>query len=143
MKVNEIMTEHPAYVTIESSLHDVAQLMVEHDCGSLPVLENETNRNPVGIITDRDIAIRTVAHNKNPLHMIAGEVMTEGVITVTPDSSVEDCVVVMEKNQVRRILVVDDSGNICGIVAQADIARKGTATETAELVKDLSMSATA
>jgi CBS domain-containing protein len=143
MKVSEIMTKHPAYVTLETSLHDVAQLMVEHDCGSLPVLETEEDLTPVGIITDRDITIRTVAHNKNPLHMIAGEVMTEGVITVTPDSSVEECLVVMEKNQVRRILVVDGSRNICGIVAQADIARKGSASDTAELVKDLSMSATA
>ena len=70
--------------------------------------------------------------------MVVGEVMTDNVITVTPDASVEDCVAVMEKNQIRRVAVVDGEGNLCGIVAQADIARKAPAFETAELVKDVS-----
>ena len=72
--------------------------------------------------------------------MIAGEVMTDSVISVTPEISVEDCIATMEKNQIRRILVVDDAGNLSGIVAQADIARMAPPFETAELVKDVSMS---
>ncbi|MDH5579961.1 MAG: CBS domain-containing protein, partial [Betaproteobacteria bacterium] len=59
------------------------------------------------------------------------------------ETSLQDCVNSMETNQIRRILVVDDSGSICGIVAQADIAIRADASETAELVKDVSMTATA
>ncbi len=138
MKVKDIMTSNPAYATLETSLHDVAQLMADHDCGSLPVLETEEIRKPIGMITDRDITIRTVAHNKNPLNMIAGEVMTDEVVTATAEMSVEECCELMENRQIRRIAVVDDAGNLEGIVAQADVARRAPANETAELVKDIS-----
>lgn len=140
MKVEEIMTKNPAYATLDTSLHDVAQMMMDNDCGCIPVLETEENKNLIGMITDRDITIRTVAHNKNPLNMIVGEVMTDNVVTVTPETSIEDCCKVMEKNQIRRVAVVDNAGNLQGILAQADVARKAPATETAELVKDISTS---
>ena len=143
MKVAEIMTKDPAFATLDTSLHDVAQMMADNDCGCIPVTENAENRKPLGMITDRDITIRTVAHNKNPLNMIAGEVMTDSVITVTPAMSVEECVATMERNQIRRIAVVDEAGNLCGMVAQADIARTATPAETAELVKDVSAHAAA
>lgn len=143
MKVKEIMTESPAYVTLNASLHDVAQKMSENDCGIIPVIETEENKTPIGVITDRDLSLRTIAHNKNPLNMIAGEVMTEFVVSVKPEMSVEECVSTMEKNMIRRVLVVDDAGKLKGIVAQADIARMAPPFETAELLKDLSMRATA
>lgn len=138
MKVKEIMTENPVYATLDESLHDVAQKMNEYDCGSLPVIENEQHKKPVGVITDRDITIRTIAHKQNPMHKIAGEVMTENVITVTPEMSVEECCERMENNQLRRMVVVDEKGELAGIVAQADIARKAPPFETVELVKDIS-----
>ncbi len=138
MKIEEIMTRDPAYATINTSLHEVAQKMADNDCGMIPVLETEENKKLVGVITDRDLALRTIAHNKNPLQMIAGEVMTDAVITVQPETSVEDCIATMERNQIRRVLVVDKAGSLTGIVAQADIARMAPPLETAELVKDVS-----
>lgn len=140
MKVKEIMTENPAFVTLDASLHNVAQMMAGYDCGSIPVIENEQDKRPVGIITDRDITVRTIAQNHNPMHMIAGEVMTENIVTVTPDMSVEDCCKKMESNQIRRMVVVNDAGELVGIVAQADIALKAPPLETAELVRDVSES---
>jgi uncharacterized membrane protein/CBS domain-containing protein len=140
MKVKEIMSEDLACCTLHASLHDVAQMMNEFDCGCIPVFENEGSKKPIGMITDRDITIRTVSHNKNPLTMIVGEVMTDNVVTVTPEMSIEDCVAIMERNQIRRVAVVDENGELCGMVAQADIARKAPIFETAELVKDVSMS---
>jgi uncharacterized membrane protein len=141
MKVKEIMTKNPAYATLNTSLHDVAQMMAECDCGCIPVTEKAEDKKPIGMITDRDITLRTIAHNKNPLQMIAGEVMTDNVITITPEASIEDCVAVMEKNQIRRVAVVDEAGNLCGMVAQADVARQAPPFETAELLKDVSMTA--
>ncbi|HRH43796.1 MAG TPA: CBS domain-containing protein [Pyrinomonadaceae bacterium] len=141
MKVKEIMSEVLGVATLSTSLREVAQMMADFDCGCIPVIETEEDKKPIGMITDRDIILRTIAHNKNPLNMVAGEVMTENVVTVTGEMSVEECVIVMEKNQIRRVAVVDDAGNICGMVSQADIARDATATETAELVKDISAAA--
>lgn len=135
------MSTEPAYVTVDQSLHEVAQLMADRDCGIVPVLESAERRAPVGVITDRDLALRTIAHNKNPLHMIAGEVMTEMVVTMRPDQTVDECVHAMENNRIRRIIIVDHKGDLVGIVAQADIARNAPAFETAELVKDLSNAA--
>jgi len=143
MKIEEIMTKAPKFCTDTMNLHEVAQMMLENDCGCIPVVENAENKKPIGMITDRDITIRTVAHNKNPLQMMAGEVMTDSVITVTPATSVEECCQTMERNQIRRVAVVDENGSCCGIVAQADIARTAPMFETAELVKDVSLAARA
>ncbi len=141
MKVQEIMSKTLEVATLNTSLHDVAKMMAEYNCGCVPVIETEDNKKPIGMITDRDITLRTVAHNKNPLNMIVGEVMTDNVVSVTPEMSVEDCVALMERNQIRRVAVVDADGNLCGMVSQADIARNASLFETAELVKDISIAA--
>lgn len=143
MKIENIMTRNPATATLNTSLHDVAQLMAENDCGCIPVVEKDGANVPIGMLTDRDIVLRTVAHNKNPLKMIAGEIMTDHVITVRPETTVEDCCVAMEQNHIRRVPVVDESGELVGIVAQADIAREAPAKDTGHLVHELSESSMA
>ncbi len=138
MEVKDIMTKNPACCTTDSNLQEVAQLMVEHDCGETPVVENKQNMKLVGVITDRDITCRSVAVGKNPLKMTAGDCMSSPCITVTLDMSLEDCCKVMEDNQVRRVPVVDKHGACCGIVAQADIAQHASKQETARVVKKVS-----
>jgi CBS domain-containing protein len=135
------MTKDPACCTDTTSLQDVARMMADYDCGCIPVIESEDGKKPIGMITDRDITIRTVAHGKNPLQMIAGEIMTDGVVTVTPEMSLEECSGIMEKNQVRRVAVVDDNGACVGIIAQADIAINAQAGTTAEMVQEVSKGA--
>jgi CBS domain-containing protein len=73
MQVKEIMTLEPASCTPETPLQKVAQLMIENDCGEIPVIDNSDSCIPVGVITDRDIVCRTVAKGLNPLEMTAGE----------------------------------------------------------------------
>jgi CBS domain-containing protein len=138
MKISELMTKNPSYCFDTTSLTDVAKMMADCDCGCIPVVDGEETKKPIGTITDRDIVIRTVAHHKNPLTMVAGEVMTTGPVTVSEDASFEDACEAMENAQIRRILVVDKNGACCGILAQADIALKAGEHETAELVKDVS-----
>jgi CBS domain-containing protein len=138
MRVEQIMTANPACCTGEDRLQDVAKMMVDHDCGCIPVVDDMSSKKPVGTITDRDICCRTVAEGQNPLEMTASEVMTSEVVTVSPDTSVEECCDLMEANQIRRILVVDESGACCGIVAQADIAVNASDRATAEVVQQVS-----
>ena len=138
MKLNEVMTKNPACCFNTTSLVDVAKMMAEFDCGSIPVVDAHDTRKPIGTITDRDITLRTVAHNKNPLTMVAGEVMTTDPVTIAEDASFEDAFQAMENAQIRRILVVDNNGGCVGIVAQADIAQKAGQRKTAQLVKDVS-----
>ncbi|MGI9035652.1 MAG: CBS domain-containing protein, partial [Pyrinomonadaceae bacterium] len=132
MKVSEAMTENPACCATDTSLQEAARMMAENDCGCIPITDMANK--PIGMLTDRDITIRTVAQGKNPLEMIAGEVMTPTVVTITPEMSVEDCCDAMEKNQVRRIAVVDERGAICGMVAQADVANFGSQSQAAKVV---------
>lgn len=138
MKVNEIMSKDPACCTPESRLGEVARLMVENDCGEIPVVDSKRTMRPVGVITDRDIVVRTVAEGKNPLEAEAGDCMSSPAVTVTPETSVEECCDIMEERQLRRVPVVDDAGACCGIVAQADIARHAPTDQTAEVVKEVS-----
>ena len=84
MQVKEVMTANPACCTADTPLPEVARLMVEHDCGEIPVVQNETKKIPVGVVTDRDIVCRTVAKDRNPLDLTAADCMTRPVVTVTP-----------------------------------------------------------
>ena len=140
MQVKDIMTRDPACCTRDTNLQEVAGLMVEHDCGGIPVVDDRQSMKPVGIVTDRDICCRTVGEGKNPLEMTAGDCMSSPCVTVTPEMSVENCCQVMAENKIRRVPVVDERGACRGIVAQADIARHVT-QETAEVVKEVSRAA--
>ncbi len=132
------MTPDPACCTSDTGLQEVAQLMLENDCGCIPVVENKSSRIPVGMITDRDICLRTVAAGKNPLGLTAGDAMTPSVVAVTKDMTLEDCCNLMEDKQIRRVAVVDRNGACCGIIAQADIAIKAGDRKTAEVVHEVS-----
>jgi CBS domain-containing protein len=138
MQVKDIMTSDPACCTADSLLQRVAEMMVENDCGEIPVVDNMASMRPIGVITDRDITCRTVAKGLNPLAMTVGDCMTTPCVCVTPDASLDECCELMEKDQIRRIPVVDARGACCGIVALADIAKNASRDETAEVVKEVS-----
>lgn len=143
MQVTELMTRNPACCTADTTLQEVAKLMVERDCGAIPVVHDKESMRLAGVITDRDITIRTVAEGKNPLDLTAGDCMSKPCVTVTPEMSIDECCKVMEDNKVRRVPVVDEKGSCLGIVAQADIAQHATKQETAEVVKGVSQPADA
>jgi CBS domain-containing protein len=138
MQVKEIMTTDPACSTPETGLQEVAQMMIDHDCGEIPVVENQKTKIPIGVITDRDIVCRTVARGLNPLELTVAECMTKPCLTVTPDMSLEECSRIMEENQIRRVPVVNAAGSCCGIVALADIALHAKETVAGEVVKEVS-----
>jgi CBS domain-containing protein len=137
MQVKDIMTSDPACCTPDASLMEVARLMVEYDCGEIPVVESEENRKPVGVITDRDIVVRTLGESLDPTDMMAREIMSTPVVTVAPETSFEECKRVLEEKQIRRVPVVDGSGAICGIVALADITRYGTQNDVGEVLQEV------
>ena len=139
MDVRSVMTPDPACCTPQSSLQAVASMMLDNDCGEIPVVDDHESRQPVGVITDRDSAIRTFVRGINPLETNAGAHMSSPCITVSPDDSLGDCCNVMEKHQLRRVLVVDEGGKLCGIVSLADVAKNANQNDTAEVVKEVSL----
>lgn len=138
MKVKELMTKSPACATPDMVLSKVAKIMMDENVGSVPVVENKDGGKIVGMVTDRDIAVRAVARDKNPLMMSAGDIMSTDVITVNVDDDAQDVARMMEKHQIRRVPVLDENGEVCGIVAQADIALKSSDRTTADVVQSVS-----
>ena len=138
MNVRDIMTKDPACCIPESRLSDVARMMVERDCGQIPVVDSEDSMRPVGVVTDRDIIIRAVARGKNPLDLTARDVMTSPAVTVTPEITLEDCCETLEARQLRRVPVVDDDGHCSGVVSQADIAQHAPKKLTGQVVRTVS-----
>lgn len=135
MRVKDIMTEDPTCCGPTTPLIEVAQLMVRDDCGCIPVVDEEGQ--PLGTITDRDIACRVVAQRRDPAELSARDCMTTPCVAISLEASVEDCCDVMEENQIRRVLVIDASGTCCGIVSQADFATEAQAW-TGEIVQAIS-----
>jgi len=137
----DLMTADPQCCTAETPLNEVAKLMVKHDCGEIPVVDHD--KKLIGVVTDRDIVCRVVAKGQNPAAMTAQDAMTESVISVTEDSSLEDVLSLMEEHQIRRVPVVDASGACCGIVSQADVAMVAKESEVGEMVREVSRDAVA
>lgn len=135
MNVSEIMTKNVATCTPNSNLQEVARLMKQNDCGAVPIVDGN---HVMGIITDRDIVIRAVAEGDNPLDMQAASCMTPDVRTIQENSSLEECLDLMEQEQIRRVVVTDESGSVRGIVAQADVALNAPRKETGDTVRKVS-----
>jgi CBS domain-containing protein len=127
MNISELMSKDPRTVTPDTPVSEAAQLMKEEDIGMVPVIERvggaETRGRLVGVITDRDIAIRTVAEGR-AVDSPVRDVMSSGVRTATPSDSVESVMELMGREQVRRVPIVDERGSLVGVVSQADLARK-------------------
>ena len=127
MNISELMSKDPRTVSPDTPVSEAAQLMKEEDIGMVPVIERvggaETRGRLVGVITDRDIAIRTVAEGRASDSPVR-DVMSSGVRTATPSDSVESVMELMGREQVRRVPIVDERGSLVGVVSQADLARK-------------------
>ena len=121
MKARELMTAKPACCSADDTIERAAQLMAEHDCGCIPVVQGD-KQNVIGVVTDRDVAIRAVGKGRGTDTRVS-EVMTSSPCCVSEDSSVEEIEQAMTENQIRRVVVVDNDGCCVGIVAQADLAR--------------------
>ena len=118
MKAKDIMTKNVAYVSPSTPVIEAAQLMQKHNVGSIPVMESD---GIAGIVTDRDIVVRNVAHGKSAYDTPVSDVMTSQVITVTPDMDMDEVTEIMSRQQIRRVPVMENK-KIVGMVALGDIA---------------------
>jgi CBS domain-containing protein len=132
MKVQDVMTANPACVTPGATIREAAQLMQREDIGIVPVVEEKGKKRLVGVVTDRDIAIRVVAEGRDGSTRVSEIMSSSELRTCTPDDDVARAMEAMGDEQVRRIPIVDDRGSLVGIVAQADIVRKAGDSDRAE-----------
>jgi CBS domain-containing protein len=138
-KCNEVMTKNPVCCLPNDAVIKAAELMKSENIGSIPVIENEQTQKVVGIVTDRDLALKIVAEGRDAKSTNVEEVMTRKVVTCLADDDLQKALDAMAEHQLRRIPVVDNNNKILGIIAQADVATRADQPEkTAEMVKEIS-----
>jgi CBS domain-containing protein len=118
MSISDVMTKDPATLDVMSTAADAALMMRERGIGDVLVTDGEQLR---GIITDRDIVVRAVAENRNPVTVTVGEICSTDMTTLSPNDSISDAVKLMSDRALRRLPVVDD-GHPVGIVSLGDLA---------------------
>jgi len=128
------MTTAPVTVQPDATLGEVAVLMKQEDCGSIPVVEDGRL---VGIVTDRDIVIRGVAAGSDPKTQRVSTVMSADPVTIRPDDDLADAEKVMADRQIRRLPVVEN-GKLVGIIVTAQIARAADKRKVGETIKEIS-----
>jgi CBS domain-containing protein len=137
------MTKTPVVCLPDDLVAKVAQVMKREDVGPVPIVENGQTRKLVGMVTDRDLAVRIVGEGRDIKTTKAQEVMSRKIVTCRAEDDLQMALDAMSENQLRRIPVVDDKEGIIGIISQADIATRVNQPEkTAAVVKRISRSKT-
>lgn len=132
--VKDIMSKNVVAVLPTDTAEDAAKLMSEHDIGSIPVI---SNKELMGLLTDRDIVIRCISKGKSANSTKVSELMTTDVAFVTPEQSVHEAISLMAAERVRRLPVVNE-GFVDGIVSLADIAKIHSGPEIASALTEIS-----
>jgi CBS domain-containing protein len=133
--IRDVMTSNPCTIDAEKSVAYAAKMMRDEDVGLAPIVEDDKL---IGMLTDRDIAIRVVAEGSDPAQVKVREVASKQVVTIDPQQDLDEALRIMAKHQVRRLPVVEEDGQLVGVVAQADIAREGDDEKTGKLVEEIS-----
>jgi CBS domain-containing protein len=133
--IKDVMSSNPCSIDAEKSVAYAAKMMREEDVGLAPIVEGDKL---IGMLTDRDIAIRVVAEGRNPDQVKVADVASKQVVTIDPQQDLDEALRIMAKHQVRRLPVVQEDGKLVGVVAQADIAREGDDVQTGKLVEEIS-----
>lgn len=144
MTCADVMTKDPSCCVPTDSAARVAKIMKTENVGSIPVCESRNSRKLIGIVTDRDLALHVVAEARDAAGTLVKDVMSGDPFTCNPQDDLQKALDAMQSRQVRRIPVVDQRGQLMGIIAQADIATRGNQPEkTAETVEQISRPSTA
>lgn len=134
-QIKELMTVKPRTVKAGDSIVDAAKLMKGEDTGVAPIVDGDKL---VGVITDRDIAVRVVAEGRDPESTKVDEIASQNLVTIDPQQDLDEALRLMAQHQVRRLPVVEEDGKLVGIIAQADVARHADSSRTGEVVEEIS-----
>jgi CBS domain-containing protein len=135
----DVMTQEPVCCLPDDLVERAAQVMRFENVGAVPVIDSYDNYRLIGIVTDRDLALRVVGDKRDARETKIGDVMTVDLLTCHPSDSLQVALDIMSQHQIRRIPIVNESGQIVGIIAQADIAtRTEDSEQTGEIVEQIS-----
>lgn len=133
--IQELMSSDPCSIDTDKSVAYAAKMLRDENVGLAPIVEGDKL---VGTVTDRDIATRVVAEGKDPESTRVTEIASTDLVTIKPQQNLDEALRLMASRQVRRLPVVDEDGRLVGVVAQADVARQASESETGKLVEEIS-----
>jgi CBS domain-containing protein len=133
--VREAMTSNPCTIDADRDVAYAAKMMKDEDVGVAPIVEGEQL---VGVLTDRDIAVKVVAEGKDPQSTKVRDIASTDVVTVDPQQDLDEALRLMAQHQVRRLPVVEEDGKVVGVLAQADVALQSDDAKTGEVVEEIS-----
>lgn len=123
MRCKELMIQGPVFCGPMASAANVAQLMTDRNIGAVPIVSDPCEKKLIGIVTDRDLALRVDAAGLDSIKTTVGEIMTRDVITCLENDQNHTVAEIMKKNKLRRLPVVDNEGCLVGIISQTDLLR--------------------
>ncbi|HSJ93743.1 MAG TPA: CBS domain-containing protein [Gaiellaceae bacterium] len=129
------MTANPRSVDPDTDVGEAARILRDENVGSLPVVRDGR---VTGIVTDRDLAIRVLAEGRDPGSTRVADVVSGEPVTVRADQGLDEALRLMAHHQLRRLIVVEDSDRLVGILAQADVALTGDEERAGEVVEEIS-----
>jgi len=135
MKVKEMMHKSVEWVSPDTPVTAIAKKMKQYDIGAIPVGENDRL---IGMITDRDIAVRALANGKDVSSLTARDVMTQGMFWCHDSDDASEAARIMEHKKVRRLPVIDENKRMVGMLSLGDISHVASQRTTAEIVKAVS-----
>jgi CBS domain-containing protein len=135
IKVADVMHPGAVWIAPDAPIAQIAEQMDAQDIGAVPVGENDRL---IGMVTDRDIAVRAFAERADPSQLTARDVMSEPIIFCNANQDLEDAVRIMERRQVRRLPVIDHNRRMVGMLSLGDVAAKAPASLAAETLKAVS-----
>jgi len=131
MKISEAMHRQADWVSADTPISEVAKMMAKDDVGAIPVGKADKL---IGMITDRDIALRVVAEGRDPKKTAAEDVMTKGIVYCRTTETVEDAIHLMDQKKIRRLPVIDDNKRLVGMLSLGDVSHAVSRELSGELL---------
>lgn len=135
MKVKDVMHQGASWIDPDAPITDVAERMRNEDVGAIPIGENDRL---IGMVTDRDIVVRGLSGQADPLQLTARDVMSEPIVFCTANEDLEDAVRIMERKQIRRLPVIDEHRRMVGMLSLGDVAACASQSLCAETLRAVS-----
>ncbi len=124
MKVRDLMTKEVFICAAEDPVINVVKKMMDQDIGMLVVVEDNLSKKPIGVVSDRDILSRVVLKKADAAKITAEQISTKKLISIAETASINEATILMKKNKVKKLVVLDTMDNLVGIISQSDVVKQ-------------------
>lgn len=139
MLANQISKNKDIFCTFDTPLPELFQIMIDKKCSCVAIVESLVHRNIIGVVTEHDICLKTIADGLNPQRISAGRVMNSHITTISEDATVTECSEILKQQNEARIFVIDDNGAYCGVLTEEDLKQEISINKLAQIVSNLNV----